>query len=383
MERKRQGTLSRQTIHLESFNAFVPFRLPPDPPLDLKGDLGCDLSLADQMLGRLDGLSLILPQPDLLIDFYIRKEAVLSSQIEGTQSTITDLLLFELEPEDGNEDAREVSNYVVALRHGVQRLGRDFPLSLRLIKEIHGILLQSGRGSRHTPGEFRASQSWIGGTRPGNAFFVPPPVYEMHQALGEMELFLHSGAEQYPALVQCALLHVQFETIHPFLDGNGRIGRLLITLLLIDRKVLRKPLLYMSLYLKQNRDEYYDLLQRVRMEGCWEEWVGFFLRGVSSTAEKAVTLATDVLELFRRHEQLIRQSGARRGSALQVQQLQKTPYSSPSRLAARTELSFNTVVAALDILQELGVVAEMPPRRGRLVSYAPYLDLLDEGTLPV
>jgi Fic family protein len=180
MERKRQGTLSRQTIHLESFNAFVPFRLPPDPPLDLKGDLGCDLSLADQMLGRLDGLSLILPQPDLLIDFYIRKEAVLSSQIEGTQSTITDLLLFELEPEDGNEDAREVSNYVVALRHGVQRLGRDFPLSLRLIKEIHGILLQSGRGSRHTPGEFRASQSWIGGTRPGNAFFVPPPVYEMH-----------------------------------------------------------------------------------------------------------------------------------------------------------------------------------------------------------
>ena len=212
------------------------------------------------MLGRLDGLSSILPHPDLLIDFYIRKEAVLSSQIEGTQSTLAELLLFELRPETGNDETAEVSNYVAALRHGLERISKDFPLSKRLVREMHAILLKSGRGSRSTPGEFRLSQNWIGGRRPGDALYVPPPVTEMDEALDAWEKFLHEGAEQFPVLVQCALIHVQFETIHPFLDGNGRIGRLIITLLLVERGVLARPLLYMSLYLKQHRDRYYDFI---------------------------------------------------------------------------------------------------------------------------
>ncbi len=227
MQRGPQGTLKRETVYSEPFEAFIPSPLPPIPELELQGEIGRHLSKADQMLGRLDGLSRVLPHPDILIDFYIRKEAVLSSQIEGTQSTLADLLLFELQPDQKDEDTAEVSNYVEALRHGLSRLQSGFPLSLRLFREMHEILLRSGRGSRSTPGEFRTSQNWIGGSRPGNAQFVPPPVLEMNAALGELEIFLHSGAEQYSVLVQCALLHVQFETIHPFLDGNGRIGRLL------------------------------------------------------------------------------------------------------------------------------------------------------------
>ena len=381
MRRTEQGKFKKETVASESYAAFVPDPLPPVPNLDLGGQTGRNLSLADQMLGRLDGLSRILPHPDTLIDFYIRKEAVLSSQIEGTQSTLTDLLLFEFQPEDSDEDTLEVSNYVGALRHGVSRLDQNFPLSLRLIREMHEILLRSGRGSRSTPGQFRTSQNWIGGSRPGNAFFVPPPVYEMNIALGELERFLHSGAEHYPVLIQCALLHVQFKTIHPFLDGNGRIGRLLITLLLVERGVLKQPMLYMSLYLKQHRDRYYELLQRVRMQGEWEEWIDFFLQGVSSTSEKAVTLAADILELFRKHELLVKNSGPRKSSAIQVlHQLQKTPYTSPTRLAQKTGLSFNTVGAALADLQALQLIVEMIPRPGRLVCYLPYLRLLEEGT---
>ena len=231
------------------------------------------------MLGRLDGVSSILPHPDNLIGFYIRKEAVLSSQIEGTQSTLTELLLFEMQPETGSDETAEVSNYVAALRHGLRRLSEGFPISKRLIREMHAILLKSGRGSRSTPGEFASPQNWIGGSRPGNAVYVPPPVLEMDQALDAWEKFLHAESEKLPVLVQCALIHLQFETIHPFLDGNGRIGRLIITLLLVERGVLLLPLLYMSLYLKQHRDRYYDLLQQVRLDGDWEEWLIFSWTG--------------------------------------------------------------------------------------------------------
>lgn len=225
--------------------AFCPFTLPPAPPLMMSSELHRALSAADQMLGRLDGLSRVLgSQADLLIFFYTRKEAVLSSQIEGTQSTLSDLLLSELQPiADQSDDIAEVSNYVAAMRHGLDRLAGGFPLSLRLLREMHAILLRVGRGSDRTPGEFRRSQNWIGGSMPGDALYVPPPVPEMQEALDQFEKFLHDEAGEMPVLLQCALLHLQFETIHPFLDGNGRLGRLLMTMLLVERGVLRKPLL--------------------------------------------------------------------------------------------------------------------------------------------
>ena len=382
MIRGPQGKTLRHEIAGEPFETFLPSPLPPSPNLYESSELRLACSRADQMLGRLDGLSTLIRHPDLLISFYIRKEAVLSSQIEGTQSTLTELLLFELEPETGTEDTAEVANYVQAMRHGLSRMRSGFPLSLRLIREMHQVLLSSGRGSRSTPGEFRTSQNWIGGTRPGNALYVPPPVKEMHEALDGLEKFLHSGAEDFPALVQCALIHVQFESIHPFLDGNGRLGRLLITLLLVERGVLAEPLLYMSLYLKQNRDEYYALLQRVRREGDWEKWILFFLHGVTSTAEKAVTLAKDLLSLFERDEHQLTGVGGRRGSALQVlSRLREMPYTSPRRIADSTGLSINTVVSSLELLKGRGVVSEVAGRRGRLFRYDEYIRLMDEGAL--
>jgi Fic family protein len=287
-----------------------------------------------------------------------------------------------MEPETGTEDTVEVANYVRAMRHGLMRLKSGFPLSLRLIREMHEVLLRSGRGSRSTPGEFRTSQNWIGGSRPGNALYVPPPVKEMNEALDRLEKFLHVGAEEFPVLVQCALIHVQFESIHPFLDGNGRMGRLLITLLLVERGVLAEPLLYMSLYLKQNRDEYYALLQRVRHDGDWEAWILFFLRGVSSTAEKAVALAKDLLLLFERDKQKLEDVGGRRASALQVLTcLQEMPYTSPRRLSDSTGLSINTVVSSLEILKSKEIVYEVAGRRGRLFLYSDYIRLMDEGAL--
>jgi Fic family protein len=382
MIRGLQGHLIHHEIAEEPFSAFVPKSLPPVPALQETSELRRACSLADQMLGRLDGLSTLIRHPDLLISFYIRKEAVLSSQIEGTQSTLTELLLFEIEPETGTEDTVEVANYAQAMRHGLSRLSSGFPLSLRLIREMHEVLLRSGRGSRSTPGEFRTSQNWIGGTRPGDALYVPPPIFQMHEALSGFERFLHGDAEEFPVLVQCAILHVQFESIHPFLDGNGRLGRLLITLLLVERGVLAKPLLYMSLYLKQNRDEYYALLQRVRYDGDWETWILFFLRGVASTAEKAVTLAKRLLALFDEDERRVASIGGRRGSALQIlARLQEMPYTSIGRLAESTGLSFNTVTSSLEILKNLQIVSEVAGRRGRLFLYNEYIRLMDEGAL--
>lgn len=380
MKRGSQGTLIDHKIATESFQAFHPNPLPPDPPLKMTGEVRRELSRADQMIGRLDGLSTLIRHPEMLINFYIRKEAVLSSQIEGTQSTLTELLLFEIDPETGNDDTAEVANYVSAMRHGLRRLQNGFPLSLRLIREMHEVLLSSGRGSYSSPGEFRVTQNWIGGTRPGNALYVPPPVLHMHEALDRFEHFLNEGALEFEVLIQCALMHVQFESIHPFLDGNGRLGRLLITLLLVERGVLTQPLLYMSLYLKQNRSEYYELLQAVRTNGDWEGWVLFFLRGVTGTAEKANMLAKNILALFDEHESALKGLGARRGSALHVlAQLRQTPYTSARRIADLTNLSFNTVVSALETLQKRGIVEEVAGGRGRLFRYSEYIRMMDEG----
>ncbi len=290
MKRELQGRYVTISTVGEKAQAFVPAPLPPRPPIDWTPELSSKFDQALLALGRLDSVSTLLPDTSLFLYMYVRKEAVLSSMIEGTQSSLSDLLLFELDQEPGVplDDVREVSNYVAALDHGLRLLEEGLPLSLRLFREIHGVLLTKGRGSNQTPGEFRRSQNWIGGTRPGNAAFVPPPAEEVLECMSKLELFLHDQPEPTPVLLKAALAHVQFETIHPFLDGNGRLGRLLIALLLCEQKVLREPMLYLSLYFKTHRQYYYELLNNVRMTGDWEAWLDFFAEAVIVTATQAV-----------------------------------------------------------------------------------------------
>ncbi len=335
-------------------------------------------------LGRLDSLSTILPDTDLFIYMYVRKEAVLSSQIEGTQSSLAEFLQFENETVPGAplEDVVEVSNYVAAMDHGLSRLKEGFPLSLRLFREIHEILLREGRGSHQTPGEFRRSQNWVGGSRPGDAVFVPPPPEMVVKLMGDLELFLHNKPRRLPTLIKAALAHVQFESIHPFLDGNGRLGRLLITLLFCLEGLLKQPLLYLSLYLKRHRQEYYDLLQRVRLEGDWEAWVAFFLEGVVEVAGQAVETAQRLRDLFDDDRRLIQERRLAVGSALRVHRaLQEKPLMSIGNLSNLTRLHFTTVQKALNNLTKLGLVREITGReRGKLFVYERYLNILNEGT---
>jgi Fic family protein len=298
MKRILQGHYVTVSTVGEKVKAFVPSSLPPKPSIDWTPKLRNKFDEALLALGRLDSVSVLLPDTSLLLYSYVRKEAVLSSMIEGTQSSLSDLLLFELDQEPGVplDDVQEVSNYVAALIHGLNRLAEGFPLSLRLIREIHGVLLAKGRGRHKAPGEFRHSQNWIGGTRPGNAAFVPPPAGQVLECMGKLERFLHGKPVSTPALLKAALAHVQFETIHPFLDGNGRIGRLLITLLLCDQKVLREPMLYLSLYFKTHRQYYYELLNNVRQTGDWEAWLDFFAEAVTATAIQAVETVQQILD---------------------------------------------------------------------------------------
>ena len=386
---KRQATGKYMTLVAggEKAQAFVPDPLPPAPPLALDHDLSHRLDRAHIALGRLDGVSTILPDTHLFLYAYVRKEAVLSSQIEGTQSSLSDLLLFELDEAPGVpfDDVVEVSNYVAALEHGLKRIRDGFPLSNRLIREVHGILLSRGRGQNKSPGEFRRSQNWIGGTRPGNARFVPPPHEQVEPAMADLERFLHDQPVRTPSLIKAALAHVQFETIHPFLDGNGRVGRLLIPMLLCIEGVLREPLLYLSLYFKQNRSRYYELLDRVRTGGDWEEWVGFFASGVEETATGAVETAQRMHEIAQEDRGRIQGTGRIAGSALQVHhELLARPVNTIARLAATTKLSLPTVTAALAALTELGLVREITGRkRGRVFSYESYLKLLQQGMEPL
>ena len=355
------------------------------PPIDILSLLD-RLSAADRALGRLDGITVLLPRQELFLYMYVRKEAVLSSQIEGTQSTLSDLLRFETEAQAGQpvDDIREVSNYVDATMHGLERLGH-LPLSLRLIREMHARLLQGGRGATKDPGEFRRSQNWIGGTRPGNALFVPPPVGELGTCLDLFERFMHEENSRLPALIKAGLLHVQFETIHPFLDGNGRIGRLLVTLYLCAHDVLRTPLLYLSLYLKTHRADYYRLLQEVRERGAWEAWLEFFLDGVAETANGAFDAATRIVALFKDDRERITAESERAGSALRVHDLlQRNPFAPAGLLVERPGLPAPTVNAALADLARLGIVQEVTGRRrGRVFGYRAYLDILNEGTAPL
>jgi Fic family protein len=382
----RLGTYVSTTTAGETVRAFVPPPLPPDPLVNLSG-LYPQLDHANQALGRLDALTTLLPNTRLFLYLYVRKEALLSSQIEGTKSSFSDLLLFENEAEPGVpiDDVEEVSNYVAAMQHGLRRINGGFPLSLRLIREIHAILLRGGRGANKTPGEFRRSQNWIGGSRPGNAAFVPQPPERMMGCLDRFEHFLHDEKHKLPVLVEAGLIHVQFETIHPFLDGNGRLGRLLITLLLCAKGILREPLLYLSLYFKAHRQRYYDLLQRVRTEGVWEEWIEFFLEGTETTARQAADTAVQILHLFEADRKKIRATGRKAASSLAVHEyLQAHPLTKIGPAAKDLKLSIPTVTSALETLANLKIVKESTgKRRDRLFAYPRYLHILSEGTEPL
>jgi len=384
MNRGLTGEYVVQKTGDEEVRSFVPFPLPPRPPLSISPALREELDQALISLGRLDSVATLLPDIDLFLYMYVRKEAVLSSQIEGTKSSLSDLLLFELEELPGVplDDVIEVSNYVAAINHGLERLTKDFPLSNRLIREIHKTLLSSGRGRDKDPGEFRRSPNWIQGTRPGNALYVPPPPERVADAMGELEKFLHDIPEKTPVLIKAALAHVQFETIHPFLDGNGRIGRLLITLLLCHEGVLRQPLLYLSLYFKQHRTQYFDLLMKVRTEGDWEEWLRFFAAGVREMAEGAVTAARRLNKICNDDRKVIRDLGRKAGSALRIHQVfQSRPIANIPFLSVKTKLSPPTVAAALETLQKANIIEEVTGRkRKRFYAYKKYLDLMNKGT---
>ncbi|HKI92546.1 MAG TPA: Fic family protein [Gaiellaceae bacterium] len=382
----RAGTFRRISAGGEEFYSFHPKLLPPNPPLRIDPDTQGLLDTANQALGRLDGITLLLPDPDQFLSAYIRKEAVLSSQIEGTQSSLSDLLLFEHDEASGVPvaDTRETFNYIRAMNHGIDRLRGGFPLSLRLFKEVHELLLTSGRGAERAPGEFRSSQNWIGGTRPGNARYVPPPAHEVMPAMGSLEKFLHDDPVKTPILVKAALAHAQFEIVHPFLDGNGRVGRLLITLLLCaeDQQVMSRPLLYLSLYLKRNRDAYYEHLQRIRTHGEWEEWLRFFLEGVNEVAGSAADTTRRLLSLVDEDRQAIHALGRASGSALRLHELAIRQIVFRIPAAAKTlALSKVTVANTAAHLERLGIVREVTGRsRNKLFVYGKYLAVLEEGT---
>ena len=365
------------------YRAFLPAPLPPDPPLVLDGDTLGLLSRADVALGRLDGLVKVIPDPDFFVSMYVRREAVLSSQIEGTQSTLEDLLGAELDTDAALSasdltDVGDIVNYVRAMRHGLERLD-ELPLSLRLIREIHAELLRDGRGSRATPGEFRVSQNWIGpgGATLQQATFVPPPVPEMRAALDDFERFFHS-AERQPVLIEAALTHAQFETIHPFLDGNGRVGRLLITFLLVHRDVLRAPLLYLSHYFKLHRAEYYDRLTAVRLKGDWEGWLQFFLQGVAMTAEEATETAERIFELREQHRAIVIEEVGAGGLKL-LSTLFDRPLVNVNFVTRALDVTFPTANRLVGRFEELGLLREVTgQRRSRRFRYDPYLQLFDE-----
>jgi Fic family protein len=366
----------------EPYYCFIPAPLPPNPPIQYSAELQILTEKASRALGRLDSITAHLPNPQLLLYTYIRKEAVLSSQIEGTQSSLSDLLLFETAETPGvpADDVREVSNYVAALEYGVARL-KELPISLRLIKEIHAILLKGGRGGDKEPGEFRRSQNWIGGSRPGNARYVPAPAHEVLPALGALEKFIHGEPERTPTLIKAGLVHAQFESIHPFLDGNGRLGRLLIPFIMIAEGALSSPLLYLSLYFKVRRTEYYEALQRVRRHGDWEGWLAFYLDGVAEVASQASDTALKLVGIFKEHTAAIAGLGRSKGTAFKVHELfKKRCVLSIPVISRELGVSFPTVNKTLGKMRQLGFVREMTGKqRHRVFSYEPYLQILQEG----
>lgn len=379
---RRAGSLLVQQSGSDGFSAFIPKKLPPYPPLQYDDELLELLDKARGALGRLDGATSILPNPDLFLFMYVRKEAVLSSQIEGTQASLSDLIKYEDidKPKSKPNDVQEVSNYVKAMDYAVARL-KTLPLSLRLIREIHAKLLEGTRGGNKTPGHFRTSQNWIGGTRPSDARFVPPPPHEVIKCMGDLELFLQDKDLRMPAMIKAGLAHAQFETIHPFLDGNGRVGRLLITLIFIHEKVLEKPLLYLSLYFKKYRDEYYERLNATRRDGDWEGWLKFYLRGVNEISLQAVEAARAILSLRETHRKQIIQLGKATVSAMQLFDLifQK-PMVTVKMVSRELQLSPPAARKAITNLEQFGILKEISGKqRDRVYLYKQYFDIILSG----
>jgi Fic family protein len=380
----RAGRWVRQHPGAQGYSAFLPAPLPPDPPLAFTPDLQRLSEAAGRALGRLEGVSATL-EPDRLLYMYVRKEAVLSSAIEGTQSSLTDLLRFEADGVPGTpvDDVREVSRYVAALQYGVKRIrSGKLPLSLRLIRETHRVLMRGARGGNKAPGEFRRTQNWVGGTRPGNARFVPPPPHEMLAALDNFERFLHDEYGFTPPVIKAGIAHAQFETIHPFLDGNGRIGRLLISLMLVVDEALSQPFLYLSLYFREHRADYYDALQRIRTHGDWEGWLRFYLIGVETVANQAADTATALVALFGKDRRRIQSLGRAAGSTLRVfDVLRRRIVISIPRAATLGGVTWPTAKAALERLAKLGIAVESTGRRrDRLYTYKKQIEILDRGT---
>ena len=365
------------------YKAFVPEKLPPGPPLRIEGALQNLLSQADMVLARLDGMGYFLPNADLFIAMYVRKEALLSSQIEGTQASLEDIFEYESgdKPENIN-DVAEVINYIRALNYGMDRL-KTLPMSLRLITEIHGVLMQGTRGGNKTPGEFRKTQNWIGppGSTLKDARYIPPPPQEVVKTMGDLEQYIHKG-RKLPVLIDCGLVHYQFESIHPFLDGNGRVGRLLITFYLYFREVLHRPLLYLSYYFKKNRQEYYDRLNMVRDKGDYEQWIAFFLKGVVETADSAVETARKILELQTKHRNLLWKKKLSSPLAVGIlERLFQKPYVSVNDVAKEFSISFQAASTLVSQLEGSGILHEITgKKRDKRFIYAEYISILSEGT---
>jgi len=385
MKRVETGHFIETSTGDEKVRAFVPDPLPPT--LSIGEALREQLDQALISLGRLSASTMFLPDSKLLLYLYVRKEAVLSSQIEGTQSSLSDLLLFEIDEVSGVPlaDVSEVSRYVAALTHGMERMRGGFPLSNRLLREIHRVLLSEGRGNEKDPGNFRRSQNWIGGPRPALAAFVPPPADQVEPCMAALELFLHDTPQRTPPLIKAALAHVQFETIHPFLDGNGRLGRLLISLILCADEILVEPILFLSLYFKNHRERYYELLQAVRTDGEWEEWLDFFARAVRDTADQCTETARRTNRLAQADRARIQALGRIAGSATIVhQELLSHPLTTIARMSKATGLVPNTVTKVFAALSEAGIVREITgKRRNRLFAYGELIDTMDEGTKPL
>ena len=383
MKRELQGEFVTTTMAGEAVRAFVPAPLPPRPDIEWSAGLRQQFEKAHLALGRLDSLCRLLSDTGIFLYAYVRKEAVLSSMIEGTQSSLSDLLMYELEQQPGVpvDDVEEVSNYVAAMEHGLKRLQEGFPLSVRLMREMHGILLAGGRGSHKQPGELRQSQNWIGGSRPGNAAFVPPPPDRVPDALTALEKFIHDEGQQTSTLLKAALVHVQFETIHPFLDGNGRLGRLLITLLLVSEHILQQPLLYLSLYFKTHRQAYYDHLNQLRQDGDWESWLQFFAEAVEHTANDAVQVAQLLMKQSEQDAALIQKQGRYAGTLARLHAaLLKRPLATAAWLKKQTGLANATIQSGVQRLEGLGLLHEKTGKqRDRVYAYKAYIDILNRG----
>lgn len=384
---RETGTYVHSSLNGQNYQSFVPFPLPPDPPLLLDQDLATLRDEALVALGELKGVTRVLPDARLFLYQYVRKEALLSSQIEGTQSSLSDLLLFELDEAPGVplDDVREVSNYMDALEHGLDRLRGDFPLSLRLLREMHEHLLRRGRGNNKAPGEFRRTPVWIGGPSPDRAQFVPPPADQVLPCLDALEKFLHATDDGISPLARAGLAHVQFETIHPFLDGNGRLGRLLIVLMLCDAGLLDEPSLYLSLFFKSRREEYYQRLDAVRSKGDWEGWLRFFFEGIAATSAQAVDTAQRLLQLFNGDREQLRASGRIAGTALQLHEsFTRHPLRTIPRLGKELGLSKPAIMRGLTTMEQLGMVREITgKKRYKVFAYQRYLDILSEGAQPL